>query len=427
MAFRDFLGRLRGETWVDGSRTLVLRNVAFAETIERPRSVGVDVPEPCDRCNRPFEERIVTTGTEYGDPEVWDAVPIAVDGWGCASCDAIRYPRRMSPETSVRCGRAGTEAAKAQNWRSAEWWFTRIAWAWPDYAPAYLDLASVLDQRLEAGFDVELAAQRRVQRRAQQAFDDAIDAVERAHDRTSAELRVAVYLGAAESAARGRSADRARRILDRLKDRETLDPAAADRADRIRVYVDEEGWIFGDASAVLRPYLQLQGATHAPIPEGRTRTECVRAVEQLEAFHAERPGHWQSIWTAAMGRAALGERDATLACWKSAWEAHPERPEIVREAALAFLRANRVLPALDINRDATTRIPDDATIWCNRAVTELLAGDLEAARACVVESQRLDPNDAIARNLGRRLAAMRPGGPLPRSLDELEGRALGDR
>ena len=48
----------------------------------------------------------------------------------------------------------------------------RIAWAWPDYVPAYLDLATALKARRSARFDTEPNAQAHLFRRLQRAYDD---------------------------------------------------------------------------------------------------------------------------------------------------------------------------------------------------------------------------------------------------------------
>jgi hypothetical protein len=54
-------------------------------------------------------------------------------------------------------------------------------------------------------------------------------------------------------------------------------------------------------------------------------------------------------------------------------------------------------------------------------VTEVLCGDLDAARACAAKSRALDPSDPVARALEQRLAQLTPG-RLPRKLRELERR-----
>ncbi len=72
-----------------------------------------------------------------------------------------------------------------------------------------------------------------------------------------------------------------------------------------------------------------------------------------------------------------------------------------------------------MDRALTEAHPGDATLWCNRAVTEVLLHDLPAARRSLARSLALDPEDAIAHRLEERLARYEAGQPLPSSLDEL--------
>jgi len=422
MSLRGLFGKLKGEVWMDGSRVLLLRDSAFASRLPMPTDAGLATVEPCDKCGCAFEERIITTGGEGSDPEVWDAAPVAVDGWGCPTCEAVRYPRAMSAETSVRFGAAGEAAVRAKKWREAEWWLTRMAWSWPTYAPAYLDLAQALEERLRAGFDSTPEATRRVERRMMHAYERAMTMAAREHSKLPVAMRVAAHLRAAEAAAHLRDTAAALSALEGLRAVEPLDDASHARAVELECYVQEEWWRFTDASKVLGPHLLLQGRANTPITAGAQRAACTKAVEELEAYYAEHPTHWQPIWTAAMGRAALGDTSTAIATWKRAWQAHPERPEIVREAGLALLSANRADEALVIARDATGRIPKDATLWCNRAVVEVLSGNLDEARRCLGECQRLDPDDPIARVLAKRFASLRAEGPLPRTLAELSKR-----
>jgi Flp pilus assembly protein TadD len=97
---------------------------------------------------------------------------------------------------------------------------------------------------------------------------------------------------------------------------------------------------------------------------------------------------------------------------------------IVREFGLELLRQNLIAEALRVARDSTTHIPGDATIWCNRAIVELLAGDLDEAGRCVATSRQLDPEDSVAALLERRLGMYRDGRPLPTTLAQLEGRRV---
>jgi Flp pilus assembly protein TadD len=121
-----------------------------------------------------------------------------------------------------------------------------------------------------------------------------------------------------------------------------------------------------------------------------------------------------------MGSGSLGEATRCLAIWRKVWAAHPGVGEVVREYGLELLRQSLVGEARDVARDSTSRMPEDATLWCNRGVIELLAGDLDEARRCVVTSLRLDPKDRIATTLARKLETYRSGAPLPKTLDELQ-------
>ena len=420
MGLRTLISRIRGETLIEGKRAFVIRNASAAALLTMPKGTGLDRVDPCPKCNRELEEVVITTGGPTGDPDLWDSVPIAVDGWACVTCGHLAYPKTMSAETSVSYGKNGVSAVKASKFRDAEWWFTRIAWSWPDYVPAYLDLATALRARRTARIDTTRETQIQLLRRLQRAYDDAVDAGQRAPDSNPIRARAMAYLGAAELAAEARAADRARRALDGLQKLEGISDEDRARADEIATYVETERWHFSDASAVIAPHMHLQGGRPEPIETPDQRARCARAVEELEAYHAANPTHWQSIWTAAMGRAALGDNDATLQAWRHAFRCHPERPEIAREAALAFLRVDLVAEANAVDREATKHSPEDATLWCNRAVTELLNGNLPEAQHALAESQRLDPNDPIARTLAARFARYTQGASLPRTLRELE-------
>jgi Flp pilus assembly protein TadD len=118
----------------------------------------------------------------------------------------------------------------------------------------------------------------------------------------------------------------------------------------------------------------------------------------------------------------LGDATATLERWRLAWAAHGAKPAIGKEYGLALLRADLVTEAREINRATSEASPEDATLWCNRALSELLCGDLAEARRCVDECRSLDPGDPIARNLSSRIARHEAGAPTPKTLRELEGR-----
>jgi tetratricopeptide (TPR) repeat protein len=418
---RALLERLRGSPQVDGERLLLIRDAKLASSLTRPRQDGAQPVSPCPRCQRQLEPRVITTGGPTSDPELWDSVPIAVDGWVCG-CNVLYYPRPMTPETSVKYGERGHAAVLRGAWREAEWWFTRIAWAWPYYAAAHVDLAAALERRLDA--NQETAESRRlIKRRIQQAYDAALEGIEKDPEATPVGLRAAVYLGVAKVAVHARASERAYRALDELARLDGLDQSLVTQAQDVARVLDVEQWIYREAFEVLSSHLHYHGQrTAVPIDTAPLRSRCVRAVETLEAHYAAHPEFWPSILASAMGRAALGDEGAALDLWRQAWRSHPEREEIALEAALALLHAEFVDEACTMNREATQRMPASAALWSNRAITELLVGQLDEARRCIGESRRLDPSNSMSKEIESRLAKYSTRDRLPQSLAELEGR-----
>jgi hypothetical protein len=52
----------------------------------------------CPQCAAPTSDVVITTGGPHADPAVWEAYPIAIDGWRCDRCEAMGFPVELSPE-----------------------------------------------------------------------------------------------------------------------------------------------------------------------------------------------------------------------------------------------------------------------------------------------------------------------------------------
>lgn len=404
-------------------KVFVIRDAAIAAKLARPKQPVWETPpqQPCETCGRAVEERIITTGSPTGDPAVWNAVPVAVDGWICAKCGLLRYPRPATPERITSFGVEGAEHGRAGRFAEAEWWFTRMLWAWPDYAPGYMDLAQTLLGRADTEKNLEPAMKRRLEHRARDAYEAAVDLETRQPSEGAVALLSRAHLALAELALGERAAERAQRSIDACLALAGLDEAALTRAQELDAYVADRWWVYADAIAVLSPFLNLQDRKGESISDPSTRQRVAQAVDELEALHETVASKWQPIWGAAMGASALGQKKRTLDLWRRASRAHPGVAEIAREHGGELLRQNLTEEARDLMRGATERLPDDATLWCNRGVTELLAGNLAEARRCAAKSQKMNPEDPIARALVGKLAQLREG-ELPRTWDELNGR-----
>ncbi|AKF04823.1 hypothetical protein [Sandaracinus amylolyticus] len=404
MIWRALLDRARGRIRIGEDLAYLVPDAAYAARMQKPDAPVWGPVEigPC-RCGRAFEERVITSAlpSDDADDDAWERAPVAVDGWVCEPCGVLRYPRPMTPDQITALGHRGAALAREGRPREAEWWFTRITWDWPTWVAGYLDLAQAL--RARAAREQDPARVAKLRESAREAYVAAFRAASGEPPEEAARMTAIARIALAEIAVEERAFARARDALDACRNL-ALAPEQRARVDEITAYLDEERHVFGDAAAMLRPYMRLQGEAHRAI-EPAARSRIVAAVATLEAYAAAHPAHWQSKWMAAKGSAALDEARA-IELWRAAWRAHPDVGDIVREHALALLERDLVDEALAVNRDATARLPADSKLWCNRAVCEVLAGDLRGARASVAESRRLDPADPIARALEARLASL---------------------
>lgn len=414
---------LRGTPTYEGEPAFFVPEADFARTLTPPAQPVHDAPPAiCDRCRRPLEEVVVTSRGPSIDDAVWDAAPVAVDGWVCRRCGTLRYPRPSTPERITAWGRRAADLARQNRPWDAEWWLVRMTWTWPHYPPGYLDLGQALLARCcDRDRQHEAPARGRLRRRAREAYETAIALETRDPSSLAARVLSYAHVALAEMAIEDHEVERAERAIAECLAIPGIDDATRERARRLERYVAERRWIFTDAAKVVEPYVDLDDRSPPPVDHPEVRKRVAQAVEALEAHYDEIPTHWQSVWMAAKGRAALGERERSLGLWRRAWRAHPDVADIVREHSLALLRAGLSEEARDVNRDATARMPDDAKLWCNRGVTEVLTGDLAEARRCVAESRALDPADPIARALEKRLSEL-DARALPRTLADLERR-----
>jgi tetratricopeptide (TPR) repeat protein len=411
-----------GEETVSRRGMYVLRRAELAERLRRTEAPNHDAegPAACESCGAAMEEVLVTTGGPFGDAQVWRDVPVAVDGWHCQSCAAVRYPRPLTAEQINSFMDEGVREGRAGRFADAEWWFTRVVWDWPGFAPGHLNLAEATRSRL---FHEAEAADPQVRRRLRERM------------REHYELGVAGYqqlpspdLGAhvaraqltlAELSLEDRAFERATRSLEGCLALPELAVPDRERALELRRYIEERHDLFEAAAAVVDPYLDLMDRPARAIDTPEQRTAVSQAVADLERHYRLAPGHWQAAWLIAMARASLGDRTGALRTFREAWAAHRAEVSIGRELALALLRGGEMAEAREVSRAVAEAHPADASLWCNAAVAKLLCGDLAAARGSVGRSLELDPSDGIARHLEAQIAEHEAGRPLPTTLAEL--------
>lgn len=82
---------------------VTLRNVEVARQFPQDlpdATVGLPADEPhaCASCRAALKRVIITTGGPLGDPAVWEAYPLALDGWQCERCEELTFPAFLSPD-----------------------------------------------------------------------------------------------------------------------------------------------------------------------------------------------------------------------------------------------------------------------------------------------------------------------------------------
>jgi tetratricopeptide (TPR) repeat protein len=419
--FQKLLGR-DDDPFVTRGSTVVIRKAEIAARLRAPEEPNFgDAPQPpCERCGKPVDEVLITTFGPAGDPAVWREHPVAVDGWACPSCGVFRYPRRIAPARIHALTEKGAEHARAGRLDDAEACFTRIVWDWPGYFVGHMNLAEAARDRLFVEKDAPEPVRRRLVDRMVAQYEAALAAHDESPDPRLARALGRARLSLAEIALERRSFDRATRLLEACLATESADPNDLDRARDLARYVAERRDLFDGAAAALEPYLALSDRPQKPIETGADRKKVVEALEKLEEHLAVAPPAWQSAWLYAKGKAALGNWPETRAAWERAYEAHPDAKGIARDYSHDLLRHGENDRARVVARAIAEAHPDDATLWCNLAVTELLSGDLDRSEICLKKSLALDANDRIAHLVDKKLASIRAGAPQPRTLADLE-------
>jgi tetratricopeptide (TPR) repeat protein len=102
----------------------------------------------CSSCGSPLAPVILTTGGPYADPAVWQAYPIAIDGWQCQGCKDLSYPAFLSPGEMTALLDAAVAAAQAGAFDDAELALRRAVASWPAYMPARMNFGAMLLDRI---------------------------------------------------------------------------------------------------------------------------------------------------------------------------------------------------------------------------------------------------------------------------------------
>jgi len=252
-------------------------------------------------------------------------------------------------------------------------------------------------------------------------YEEAIEAFVKEPDPPDATGSLArACITVADLARKDRAFDRANRYVDICLRLPGIPEAAAKTARDIRAYIQTRQDLFDDASEVLATRIRLVGRPASPPATPDERKQVVQAIENLEQHEALALDHWQAAWLHGKALHLIGKDAEAFEVWRRALERFPTERDLARDYSLELLEADRVPEARAVAHAIAERLPEDATLWCNLAVAELLSNDLDAAEAALERSNKLDPSDKIANLVKQRLQGYRQGRPVPRTLRELQ-------
>jgi hypothetical protein len=230
------LGREKASalTVADGVATLCDRGVA--ESLVRPKKPQLDGDESpsCPACGRAQNEVLITTFDGRTGGALWLEVPIAVDGWVCAPCASLRYPRRMTPQRILAIEAEATQHGRAGRFLEAERCFVRIVWDWPGYEIGHANYADATRDRLRRAPGLDDAVRARLNQRIVEQLEQAVAGHAKESDPRVANVVAHAQLTLAEVTLETGAIERARRALDECARLPGLSAPHRERLDQIR-------------------------------------------------------------------------------------------------------------------------------------------------------------------------------------------------
>jgi len=171
--------------------------------------------------------------------------------------------------------------------------------------------------------------------------------------------------------------------------------------------------------SLIDPYIMVQDRARAQ-SDHRTE-ELLAGIACLDRALELAPTNWAAFWLRGKAYQALGHHARSADSFRSAYRLRPQNPDVGRELALEQMELGEFQDALSVGEKLVLAFPNDAGLKANLALSLLLAGRLQRARNTINDAIRLDPNDAISRELKRRIDEVANGSrSQPHSLKEFQ-------
>ena len=171
--------------------------------------------------------------------------------------------------------------------------------------------------------------------------------------------------------------------------------------------------------SLIDPYIIVQD--RAPAQSDRRTRELLVGIACLDRALELAPTNWAAFWLRGKAYQALGDHARSADSFRSAYRIQPQNPDVGRELALEQMELGEFQDALSVGEKLVLAFPNDAGLKANLALSLLLAGQVQRARDTIDDAIRLDPSDAVSRELKRRIEEVAKGlRRRPHSLKEFQ-------
>lgn len=184
---------------------------------------------------------------------------------------------------------------------------------------------------------------------------------------------------------------------------------------------EEHNKVYQEGCDLITPYLRLHGVKPKPV-DSAAKATLARGIALLGVVTTYSPANWSAHWICGKGYQALGDSPAACDAFKLAFDIETKHPDVAREYMFECLNLGRGSEGLRAARVAVDLKPSDAGLHANLALAYLVSADAASALKAVDEALRLDPSDAISRNVRKATQEIIDGKrAIPKKLGDLGG------
>lgn len=161
---------------------------------------------------------------------------------------------------------------------------------------------------------------------------------------------------------------------------------------------EEFNALFERANKRKQGLILLDGYRSKPL-QASERTRLEEAVKDFQKCLEIVPNHWQSMLLMAKAFQRLEKHTEALEQLELAFDTEKESHTIPMEASLEAMHLKDLDKALYYSGESLKRKPDDFALMGNHAMNLLVAGRDNEAKEMIENAIRIQPNDAINRNI----------------------------